>query len=186
MKKSLVYTRTGDQGQTGLIGGTRIPKDHMRLEAYGTIDELNSHIGVIWSYPIDDRTKEILWGIQNQLFVVGAYLATDDAVSDLRNRLKRDPKVIEMLEQEMDVMENALPPLTNFILPGGHPAVAACHVSRTVARRAERRVIHMGHEFEVDPWVIRYLNRLSDYLFVLSRHLSKYFNATEIPWKPEL
>lgn len=186
MKKSLVYTKTGDQGQTGLIGGTRVSKDHIRLEAYGTVDELNCQVGAIWSYPVDERSKQILCEIQNQLFVVGAYLATDDTVSDLRSRLKRDPKVIEMLEKEMDVMENSLPPLTNFVLPGGHPAVAASHVARTVARRAERCVIRMGREFEVDPWVVKYLNRLSDYLFVLSRHLSKYFNAEEIPWKPEL
>jgi len=186
MKKSVVYTKTGDKGLTGLIGGTRIPKDHMRLEAYGTVDELSCQIGMVWSCDIDQHSREILWGVQNQLFVIGAYLATDHNVSDLRNRLPRSPLVIELLELEMDKMENALPPLTNFVLPGGHPAVAACHIARTVARRAERRVVQMGKEFEVDEWVIRYLNRLSDYLFVLSRHLSNYFNIVEIPWKPEL
>jgi cob(I)alamin adenosyltransferase len=186
MKKSLVYTKTGDKGLTGLIGGTRVPKDHVRLDAYGTVDELSSHIGMVWSYPIDQHTKEVLWGIQNQLFVIGAYLATDASVSDLRSRLKCDQEVIDLLEREMDAMESGLPPLSNFVLPGGHPAVAACHISRTVARRAERRVVQMTREYEVDEWVVRYLNRLSDYLFVLSRHLTNYFNIVEIPWKPEL
>jgi cob(I)alamin adenosyltransferase len=186
MKKSQVYTKTGDKGYTSLIGGTRIEKSHIRLEAYGTIDELNSHIGMIWSYDIEQSVKEVLYGIQNQLFLIGAYLATDDAVSDLKSRLKTDDRFIELLEFKMDEMEQGLPPLNNFILPGGHPVVAACHISRTVCRRAERRVILLSADVEVDQWVIQYLNRLSDYLFVLSRYLTSYFNVCEIPWKPEL
>jgi cob(I)alamin adenosyltransferase len=186
MKKSVVYTKTGDKGKTSLIGGTRVSKGHIRLEAYGTIDELSSHIGMIWSYTIEEDIKNILYNTQNQLFVIGAYLATDASVSDLRNRLVCDNAEIELLEKEMDRMENALPPLNNFILPGGHPAVAACHIARTVCRRAERRVVDMAQEMEVNEWVIVYLNRLSDYLFVLSRHLSNFFQVNEIPWKPKL
>jgi cob(I)alamin adenosyltransferase len=186
MKKSLVYTKTGDKGTTSLIGGTRVSKGDLRLDAYGTVDELSSHIGMIWSYDIDQHSKEVLQNTQNQLFVIGAYLATDSAVSDLRNRLSRDNALIEQLENEMDVLENALPPLTNFVLPGGHPAVSACHIARTVCRRAERKVVEMSQQLEVDEWVITYLNRLSDYLFVLSRHLSNFFNIEEIPWKPKL
>jgi len=186
MKKSLVYTKTGDKGTTSLIGGTRVSKGDLRLDAYGTVDELSSHIGMIWSYNIDQHSKEVLQSTQNQLFVIGAYLATDSTVSDLRNRLTRDNTLIEQLENEMDVLENALPPLTNFVLPGGHPAVSACHIARTVCRRAERKVVEMSQQLEVDEWVITYLNRLSDYLFVLSRHLSNFFNIEEIPWKPKL
>jgi len=186
MKKSLVYTKTGDKGTTSLIGGTRVSKGDLRLDAYGTVDELSSHIGMIWSYDIDQHSKEVLQSTQNQLFVIGAYLATDSTVSDLRNRLSRDNALIEQLENEMDVLENALPPLTNFVLPGGHPAVSACHIARTVCRRAERKVVEMSQQLEVDEWVITYLNRLSDYLFVLSRHLSNFFNIEEIPWKPKL
>lgn len=186
MKKSLVYTKTGDKGKTSLIGGTRVSKGDIRLDAYGTVDELSSHIGMIWSYEIEPGVKEVLYNIQNQLFVIGAYLATDSSVSDLRNRLTCDQAEIELLETEMDRMEDALPPLTNFILPGGHPAVASCHIARTVCRRTERRVVEMTQEMEVNEWVITYLNRLSDYLFVLSRHLSNFFNIKEIPWKPKL
>jgi cob(I)alamin adenosyltransferase len=186
MKKSLVYTKTGDKGMTSLIGGTRVPKQSERLEAYGTVDELNCHIGMIWSYPIEESLKAVLYGVQNQLFYVGAYLATDDSVSDLKTRLKSDPHKIELLELEMDRMESDLPPLSNFVLPGGHPAVSACHIARTVCRRAERRVLAASQTYLVDEWVIMYLNRLSDYLFVLSRYLTNYFKIDEIPWKPEL
>lgn len=182
MKKSQVYTKTGDKGHTSLIGGTRVEKHHFRLEAYGTVDELNAHIGLIRSYEIDECSVGALIRIQNQLFTIGSYLATDETVSDLRSRLKTNEKEIEFMEYEMDRMEDALPPLRNFVLPGGHPALGQCHVARTVCRRAERRVIAMAAEVEVDEWVIRYLNRLSDYFFVLSRHLSNYFKVDEIPW----
>lgn len=182
MGKSQVYTKTGDKGFTSLIGGTRVQKHHYRLEAYGTVDELNAHIGMIRSCDVDKKSIESLCRIQNQLFTVGSYLATDETASDLRTRLKTDEKEIEFLEQEMDFMEEALPPLRNFVLPGGHTALAQCHVARTVCRRAERRVNAMAVEVEVDEWIIRYLNRLSDYLFVFSRYLSNYFNINEIPW----
>ena len=186
MKKSIVYTKTGDKGSTGLIGGTRVPKNHARLEAYGTIDELNSFIGLIRSFEIGEEDKKMIISIQSKLFTIGAYLATDTSVSNMRSKLDYKEEHIEELEGEMDRIENALPPLTNFVLPGGNQSVGYCHVARTICRRAERRVIDIAEEFEVDGWVIRYLNRLSDYLFVLSRHLSNYFGVDEIPWKPEL
>jgi len=186
MKKSGVYTKTGDKGKTGLIGGTRVPKNHERLEAYGTIDELNSFIGLIRSYELDASIDRVIIEIQSKLFTIGAYLATDTSVSDLRDRIHCDDKQIALMETEMDRMEAALTPLKNFILPGGHPAVGYCHVARTICRRAERRVLTMADTYDVNPWVIRYINRLSDYLFVLSRHLSKYFDVREIPWKSDL
>lgn len=186
MKKSQVYTKGGDKGYTSLIGGTRVLKEDNRLEAYGTIDELNSNIGMIWSFDIEPSIKKMLYGVQSQLFVIGAYLATDVDVSDMKQRLKADDKLIEILELEMDRMEQGLPPLSNFILPGGHPVVGACHISRTVCRRAERCIVRLGREIDVDEWVVKYVNRLSDYLFVLSRYLSNYFNVDEIPWRPEL
>lgn len=186
MTKSQVYTKTGDRGKTSLIGGTRVAKDHYRLEAYGTVDELNAHCGMIRSWPADEHTMSVLTGIQEILFVLGAYLATDDSVSDLKTKLQNGDHEIKKLENEMDQMDSILPPLRNFVLPGGHPAVAQCHISRTICRRAERRVIQMAAQTQVDPWVIKYLNRLSDYFFVLSRHLANYFQVEEIPWKPVL
>ncbi|MBN2166936.1 MAG: cob(I)yrinic acid a,c-diamide adenosyltransferase [Marinilabiliaceae bacterium] len=186
MKKSQVYTKGGDSGKTSLIGGTRVSKNNDRLEAYGTIDELNSFIGTIWAFDIEPSVKEFIWKIQNQLFVIGAYLATDDSVSDLKQHLKADNNEIELLELEMDRMESDLQVLTNFVLPGGHQAVSACHICRTVCRRAERRIISLSDVYNVDPWVIKYVNRLSDYLFVLSRYLSNYFEVDEIRWKPNL
>lgn len=186
MKKSVVYTKTGDKGSTSLIGGTRVPKYHIRLEAYGTVDELNSYLGLIRSYDVAKDVVDRIVTVQNELFTIGAYLATDSSVSDLRDRIKYDEGKIEFLEVEMDRLENQLPPLTSFILPGGHPAVAHCHVARTICRRAERRVLEMGETYEVNNWVVRYLNRLSDFLFVLSRHLSNYFAVDEIPWQSEL
>ena len=186
MNKSSVYTKTGDKGKTSLIGGTRVPKNHYRLEAYGTVDELNSFIGMIRSYGIDKQSEKQIIDIQNKLFVIGAYLATDSNVTDLRDKLDYNEEIIVGLEKEMDRMEHELAPMKNFVLPGGHPAVSYCHISRTVCRRTERRILDMARQTEVNPWVIKYVNRLSDYLFVLSRHLSKHFNVNEIPWVPEL
>ncbi len=186
MKKSVVYTKTGDKGTTALIGGTRVKKHNSRLKAYGTVDELNSFIGMIRSYDIDEHTEAAIIEIQNELFVIGAYLATDSTVSDLRDRLNCDEKKIERLELEMDKMENQLPPLSNFVLPGGHPVVASCHICRTICRRAERIVSELSEQMEINNWVLRYLNRLSDYFFVLSRYMTNYFHVKEIPWKPKL
>jgi len=185
MKKSRVYTKTGDKGKTGLIGGTRVSKNDVRLEAYGTIDELNSYIGLLRSYGTDELNKIII-GIQNQLFNIGSYLATDDSVSDFRTNIKLEEVRIEELEKEIDKLEQGLPQLTGFILPGGHESVSFCHIARTVCRRAERRVISMSEQFETDGWIVRYLNRLSDFLFVLSRYFSGNFGVKEIHWSAKL
>ncbi|MDR2927639.1 MAG: cob(I)yrinic acid a,c-diamide adenosyltransferase [Cytophagaceae bacterium] len=182
-----IYTKTGDKGKTGLIGGTRVDKSHPRLEAYGEVDELNAHLGLLRSYPIDDKSIEALIHIQQQLFVVGSYLATDVLFSELKTRLKTDArKEIEFLENEIDCMEEQIPPMKYFVLPGGHPAPSQCHIARTVCRRAERRINAMTVNDFVDEWILIYINRLSDYLFMLSRYLSKYFDEKEISWKPDL
>ncbi len=186
MKKSIVYTRTGDKGTTALIGGTRVKKHNHRLNAYGTVDELNSFVGMIRSYDIDSHTREVIVAIQNELFVIGAYLATDSSRSDLRDKLNCDEAKIEFLETEMDMMESKLPPLRNFVLPGGHPVVSYCHICRTVCRRVERIVSELSEETEINGWVLRYINRLSDYFFVLSRFMTDFYNVEEIPWKPQL
>ncbi|SFE13256.1 cob(I)yrinic acid a,c-diamide adenosyltransferase [Thermophagus xiamenensis] len=186
MKKSRIYTKTGDRGKTVLIGGTMVPKHHYRLEAYGTIDELNAQIGLIRAFSNDESTNSNLERIQQELFDIGAYLATDDTVSDLRSKIKQGEAEINFLENEIDSIDQSLPPLTSFILPGGHPAVAQCHVARTVCRRAERRVVQMAEESDVAPWIIQYLNRLSDYFFVLSRYLAKCHDNEEIRWHPKL
>jgi cob(I)alamin adenosyltransferase len=186
MKKSSVYTKSGDKGTTGLIGGTRVMKNDIRLDAYGTVDELNSWVGVLRSYIEEDDLKELIVTVQNQLFVIGSYLATDPAASDFRSDIKLKEVRITELENMMDKLEEELPPLKDFILPGGHPATGFCHVARTVCRRAERKVIELSAEHEINDWIIRYINRLSDFLFVLSRHLANYFNAEEIRWNSEL
>jgi cob(I)alamin adenosyltransferase len=186
-----VYTKTGDKGTTALFGGTRVPKHHMRIESYGTVDELNSYIGLLRDQDMDPRSKEILAHIQNKLFTVGAILATPPEKELLKNGKERlniskiSEEEIELLEKEMDVMNERLPPMTHFVLPGGHPTVSHCHVARCVCRRAERLATHL-HEVEpTDERVIKYLNRLSDYLFVLARKLSLDLKADEVKWIPE-
>ncbi len=181
-----VYTKTGDKGMTSLIGGARVAKNDVRLETYGTIDELNSYIGLLRSYISEEDIRDVIVDIQNQLFNVGSYLATDTTISEMRSNIKLEEVKIELLEDEMDKLEQALPPLTGFVLPGGHPATGFCHIARTVCRRAERRIIGMSDQYEIDNWIIRYLNRLSDFLFVLSRHLSNYYNIDEIHWSGKL
>ncbi len=181
-----IYTKRGDKGNTSLIGGTRVAKNDVRLEAYGTVDELNSYVGLLRSYIREEDLKEILIDIQNQLFKIGSYLAVDISVSKMRSDFKLDEVRIELLEKEMDKLEGSLVPLKGFILPGGHQATGVCHVARTVCRRAERRVIDIRDVYEIDSWVVRYLNRLSDFLFVLSRHLTNYFGADEIQWDSKL
>lgn len=180
-----IYTKTGDGGSTSLIGGTRVPKHHIRIESYGTVDELNSFIGLIKDQEIDDSTKSILLEIQDRLFTIGSSLATDteNAKMKLPDLLESD---IEMLEKEIDKMEESLPPMRSFVLPGGHTIISYCHIARCVCRRAERCVIHLAQEAYVAPLVVPYLNRLSDYLFVLSRFLTIQLHANEIPWKPRI
>ena len=178
-----VYTRTGDDGTTGLIGGTRVKKYDIRLEAYGTIDELNSWIGLIRSQEINADDIPDLIAIQNKLFVIGALLATDTTKVDNSVQLPCCEEDIKLLEQRMDQILDSLPPLTNFLLPGGSNAVSYCHLARTVCRRAERRAYQLSAETHVSDEVLKYLNRLSDYLYVLSRKVAADSGIEEIPWK---
>ncbi|NBU81252.1 MAG: cob(I)yrinic acid a,c-diamide adenosyltransferase [Flavobacteriaceae bacterium] len=185
-----VYTKTGDTGTTALFGGTRVPKDHARIESYGTVDELNSYIGLIRDQEINQHFKDILIEIQDRLFTVGAILATPPEKEVLKNGQKRLQNLgivesdIELLEKEIDTMEASLPQMTHFILPGGHTTVSYCHIARCVCRRAERLAVHLSHNEPVADIAIKYLNRLSDYLFVLARKLSKELNADEVQWIP--
>ena len=186
-----IYTKTGDSGTTSLFGGTRVPKDHIRIESYGTVDELNSHLGLIRDQDINPHYKDLLIHIQDRLFTVGAILATDPEKNILKNGKERlnIPKIsvqdIERLEQEMDAMNEALPPMTHFVLPGGHQTVSFCHIARCVCRRAERLATALNDISPVDAHTLMYLNRLSDYLFVLARKLSNDLQANEIKWIPE-
>jgi cob(I)alamin adenosyltransferase len=185
-----VYTKTGDGGTTSLFGGTRVPKDHARIESYGTVDELNSYIGLIRDQEINSHYKDILIEIQDRLFTVGAILATPPEKEVMKNgelRLKNlgiTEADIELLEKEIDTMEESLPPMTHFVLPGGHQTVSYCHIARCVCRRAERLAVHLSHNEPVAEIAIKYLNRLSDYLFVLARKLSLDLNAAEVKWIP--
>ena len=185
-----VYTKTGDKGTTALFGGSRVPKHHIRIESYGTVDELNSHIGLIRDQDINPLYKNVLIEVQDRLFTLGAILATPPEKEVLKNGEKRLQNLgivetdIEYLEKEIDTMEADLPPMTHFVLPGGHTTVSYCHIARCVCRRAERLATHL-HEIEpTDELVLKYLNRLSDYLFVLARKLSHDLDANEVPWIP--
>lgn len=186
-----IYTKTGDKGQTSLFGGTRVPKYNLRIEAYGTIDELNANIGLIRDQQIDEHTSKILLKIQNELFTLGAMLATPpdkETLKSGKDRLnieKINNEKITLLESEMDLMNETLPPMTHFVLPGGHQTVSYCHIARCICRRAERITTQLSDESNVDPQILMYLNRLSDYLFVLARKLTLDNNAQEIQWIPE-
>lgn len=180
-----VYTKTGDKGETSLIGGTRVPKHHIRIESYGTVDELNSYIGLIRDQNIDEQSKTVLIEIQDRLFTIGSSLASDPEKSKMKiPDLKEED--ITFLEKEIDKMDESLPEMKSFVLPGGHTTVSFCHIARCVCRRAERLTIQLSENDYVNELVIKYLNRLSDYLFVLSRKLSQDLNASEIPWKPRM
>jgi cob(I)alamin adenosyltransferase len=180
-----IYTKTGDKGETSLIGGVRVPKYHLRIEAYGTVDELNSYIGLVKDSVENQAVKNTLYEIQDRLFTLGSALASDPEKSRMKIPDLHEQDV-EMLEKEIDAMNETLPELKNFILPGGHPVVSYCHLARCVCRRAERLSVHLKTESAVDDIVIRYLNRLSDYLFVLSRKIAQEFGAPEIPWRPRM
>jgi cob(I)alamin adenosyltransferase len=180
-----IYTRTGDDGTTGLIGGTRVKKYDIRLEAYGTVDELNSYLGVVRSLQNDELADRILEKIQHKLFVIGAHLASDDSITLVKEQMPLSEADLVLLEKEMDRMNELLPELRNFILPGGCQATSFCHVARTVCRRAERLIVELSEKMKVDPILIKYINRLSDYLFVLSRKISMDQKAAEILWFPE-
>ncbi|MFK7786382.1 MAG: cob(I)yrinic acid a,c-diamide adenosyltransferase [Crocinitomicaceae bacterium] len=176
-----VYTKKGDQGTTQLIGGTRVPKSSLRIEAYGTVDELNSYIGLIRDQEIAAETVKQLLEIQDRLFTMGSQLAADPEASKMKL-----PEIIEgdvtNLENWIDQMDETLEPMRSFVLPGGHTTVSYCHVARCVCRRAERISVDLNADQPIHPILLTYLNRLSDYLFVLSRKLSKDLNAVEHPW----
>ncbi len=180
-----IYTKTGDKGFTSLIGGTRVPKHHLRIESYGTVDELNSYIGLIRDQEITQHDKDFLKEIQDRLFTIGSSLAADPekskmVIPDLH------PEDIELLETEMDAINLQVPELKHFILPGGSTTISYCHVARTVCRRAERLTVHLADESVVDDKVIIYLNRLSDYLFTLARKIANDQNIPENEWIPRL
>ena len=178
-----LYTKTGDKGQTGLIGGSRVPKNDIRIEAYGTVDELNSYIGLLTTYPIPDEDRLFLRIIQTNLFTIGSYLATDTTKISLQQAsiLKNDS--IEQIETEIDRIDAKLPALESFVLPGGSKTGAICHVCRTVTRRAERRIFDVAGLYEVDNQILVYFNRLSDYFFALSRYFTIENEGEEIYWK---
>lgn len=178
-----VYTKKGDKGMTSLIGGTRVPKHHLRIESYGTVDELNSYIGVIRDHKIGEHPTNVLLEIQDRLFTIGSLLAADPETSKMKLP-ELSTADIDFLENEIDKMDEELPPMRNFVLPGGNQAISFCHVARCVCRRAERITVHLSEESPVDETIMQYLNRLSDYLFVLSRYLTKKLGAPETPWVP--
>ncbi|UOQ72077.1 cob(I)yrinic acid a,c-diamide adenosyltransferase [Hymenobacter cellulosilyticus] len=180
-----IYTKTGDKGLTSLIGGTRVPKSSLRIECYGTVDELNSYIGLVRDQEVNQNRRDLLKEIQDRLFTMGASLASDPEKSKMKIPDLHEEDVL-LLEREMDRMNEGLPELRVFILPGGHPSVSYAHVARCVCRRAERLVIALREDSFVADLVVMYLNRLSDYLFVLSRQMAHELNAEEVTWKPRL
>ena len=185
MKKSLLYTKTGDKGMTSLVGGKRVPKTHVRLEAYGTIDELNAQIGLLATLIAEESEElNLLRFIQHKLFAVGSYLATDLSHTPLNEASIIQPENIERLELAIDRTEASLPPLRHFILPGGNQPAAVCHVCRTVCRRAERRILALEEtsEIEIDSRIKCFINRLSDFLFIFARKLNHLTLCDEIYW----
>ncbi len=178
-----IYTKTGDIGETSLFGGRRVSKSDLRIETYGTTDELNSWIGLIRDVNTNEQERELLKEIQDRIFTIGAELAADPDNQKLKTPDLHEED-IEALEKAIDAMDAVLEPLRNFILPGGHVSVSYCHVARTICRRAERLAVHLHMESEVHPLIIKYLNRLSDYLFTLARKMAKDLNAEEVNWIP--
>ncbi len=180
-----IYTKTGDQGTTALFGGKRISKADLRIDSYGTVDELNSYVGLLRDQDVNRNRNDFLIEIQDRLFTIGSILATE-----LGNNKVKIPALqeenIQVLEKEIDSMEAGLPPMRVFVLPGGHPSVSFGHIARTVCRRAERLAVALDQQDKIDPLVIKYLNRLSDYLFVLCRAMSKELGAVETPWRPRM
>ena len=181
-KKSLIYTRTGDKGKTSLVGGARVKKTHVRLEAYGTVDELNSQLGLLYTYLTEEGDKKLILWVQHKLFSVGSYLATDQSNTALRIESQIADEDIHRLENAIDEADASLPPLKAFVIPGGSRGSAVCQVCRTVCRRAERRILAMAEEHEVTENVSAFVNRLSDYLFVLARKMNLLAETDEIYW----
>lgn len=182
MKKSLVYTKTGDKGTTGLIGGTRVSKTHARLEAYGTVDELNANLGLLVTYLSEERDRLFVSAVQDKLFSVGSHLATDQDKVKLDDVSIITPDDVAFMEAEIDAADEMLPTLRWFVIPGGSRRSAICHVCRTVCRRAERRILSLTEDYKIDANLLAYVNRLSDYLFVLSRKINFLEKKEEIFW----
>ena len=180
-----IYTKTGDKGTTALFGGKRVSKADLRIETYGTIDELNSWIGMVRDLEVNQKRKDALVEIQDRLFTVGSILATEPGNTKVKIPSLSEADIL-FLEKEIDAMDAALPPMRFFVLPGGHIAISHCHVARTVCRRSERLIIALHSQESVPDEVIKYINRLSDYLFVLSRMVAHELGAEETPWKPRM
>jgi len=180
-----IYTKTGDAGTTSLFGGKRVSKSDLRIETYGTVDELNSHIGLVRDQPVNTVRKEVLVEIQDRLFTIGSMLATEPGNTKVKIPVLGEED-IQFLEKQIDSMEETLAPMKSFVLPGGHPSVSFCHIARTVCRRAERLTIALNHHEPADPLILKYLNRLSDYLFVLARKMAHELGAEETPWKARM
>ena len=180
-----IYTRTGDKGTTSLIGGTKVPKSHLRIEAYGTVDELNSWLGLCRDLVADESIRAILLEAQDRLFTIGSALACDPEKEPKLKIPDLNEKDILLLENDIDRMNEKIPPMKSFVLPGGHSQVSQLHIARCVCRRSERCAVRLELEsMELDPLILKYLNRLSDWLFVAARFVSHELNAPEIPWKP--
>jgi len=180
-----IYTRTGDKGTTSLIGGTKVPKSHLRIEAYGTVDELNSYIGLCRDLIPEENIRALLLEAQDRLFTIGSSLACDPGKEPKLKIPDLNENDILLLEKDIDAMNDKIPPMKSFVLPGGHPQVSQLHIARCVCRRAERCAVKLELEsLELDPLILKYLNRLSDWLFVAARYVSHERNAVEIPWKP--
>ncbi|MEI7595354.1 MAG: cob(I)yrinic acid a,c-diamide adenosyltransferase [Bacteroidota bacterium] len=181
-----IYTKTGDNGETSLIGGTRVKKNHPRVEAYGTVDELNSFVGLLKDLTTSNTIKDQLLSIQNKLFIIGSCIATEPNKNKHQYNCDKQPKIneadITYLEEQMDLLSKQLPEMRSFILPGGHLLVSYSHITRTVCRRTERVVLKLASESEVDHLLIKYLNRLSDFFFILARYFSLIENVDEITW----
>jgi cob(I)alamin adenosyltransferase len=180
-----IYTKTGDQGTTALFGGKRVSKADLRIDTYGTVDELNSWIGLLRDQPVNEIRKQFLIDVQDRLFTVGSILATEPG-----NQKVKIPSLaeadIKVLEDAIDAMDSQLEPMRFFVLPGGHQSVSYCHIVRTVCRRAERLTIALHNHEPIDTLVIKYLNRLSDYLFVLARKMASELKVEDTPWKPKM
>jgi cob(I)alamin adenosyltransferase len=183
---SKIYTKVGDKGTTSLIGGTKVAKSDMRIEAYGTVDELNSYIGLCRDLLTDDHSKKTLKEIQDRLFTIGSSLACDPEKEPKMKIPDLKEEDVTLLEKEIDEMDKVLPEMKHFILPGGHSTVSYIHIARCVCRRAERSCVRLQQQSEEEPLVLKYLNRLSDYLFVLARYASHILKAEEIAWKPRI
>lgn len=182
-----IYTKTGDKGKTSLIGGTKVSKSHLRIETYGTVDELNSWLGLVNDHMTEPEVKTFIKYIQDRLFTIGALLATDPDKGTKMKIPDLHEEDVKLLENKMDEMDAVLPEMKFFIIPGGHVAVSHCHIARCVCRRAERLCVEMQEQDAfVEPLVLQYLNRLSDYLFMLARYVGHQLQVEEIPWKPRV